>query len=91
MVALLESRPGKRHHGATIASAYSRYWHLLLLAEAYTLGLGATMLAKARTTDPYDSDASAFNAYNAQLVLAGQNPYTADNRYWDALREPIRM
>ncbi len=59
---------------------------LLLLADAYTLGLGATALAKASSPDPYNSDASAFNAYNARLVLEGVNPYTADNRYWDALQ-----
>jgi hypothetical protein len=33
----------------------------------------------------YGSDAAAFNHYNADLVLAGRNPYTADDRFWDAL------
>jgi hypothetical protein len=34
----------------------------------------------------YASDAAAFNHYDADLVLHGVNPYTADARFWDALR-----
>jgi hypothetical protein len=35
----------------------------------------------------YDSDAAAFNHYNAELVLRGQNPYTADGSFWSAIRQ----
>lgn len=35
----------------------------------------------------YNSDAAAFNHYNAELVTRGINPYTAGNRFWDAIRQ----
>jgi hypothetical protein len=34
----------------------------------------------------YVSDAAAFNHYDAELVIRGENPYTADALFWDALR-----
>ncbi len=35
----------------------------------------------------YDSDAAAFNQFNAKLVLQGKNPYTSDGLFWDAIRQ----
>jgi hypothetical protein len=35
----------------------------------------------------YTSDAAAFNHFNAQLVLQGINPYSADGRFWHAIAE----
>lgn len=57
------------------------------LSVAVSVGLAATTIAgAARSTTVYNSDAAAFNAYNAELALHGTNPYTADARFWDALR-----
>jgi len=39
------------------------------------------------TSRIYDSDASAFNQFNAELVLQGRNPYTSDGLFWDAIRQ----
>ncbi|MGZ3664201.1 MAG: hypothetical protein ACXVDA_06870 [Ktedonobacterales bacterium] len=35
----------------------------------------------------YNSDAAAFNHYNAELVSRGINPYTADDRFWNAIHQ----
>src|SRR5262249_57938900 len=56
----------------------------LLLAVLATLALS---LALSASGDPrlYDSDAAAFNHYNAELALHGRNPYTSDALFWDAI------
>ncbi len=61
---------------------------LLALSVVVTIALSTGLIAGygARTTI-YDSDAAAFNHYNAELVLQGQNPYTADARFWDAIHQ----
>jgi hypothetical protein len=59
----------------------------LAISGAITLALViALALGSSGTPRLYDSDAAAFNHYNADLVLRGQNPYTADGTFWDALR-----
>lgn len=60
---------------------------LLLLSAALTCGLALNLLVTAAGSPTiYDSDAAAFNHYNAELVLQGVNPYTADGHFWDALQ-----
>jgi hypothetical protein len=60
---------------------------LLVLSTCLTCLLAAYLLiASSGSPRSYDSDAAAFNHYNAELVLQGENPYTADARFWDALR-----
>jgi len=61
---------------------------LLLLSSSLTLAVAALLLgSELRGTATYGSDAAAFNHFNAELVLAGQNPYTADSRFWSAIRQ----
>jgi hypothetical protein len=57
---------------------------LMVVASGWVAG---SLLVTA-ATDPrvYVSDAAAFNHYDAELVTRGQNPYTADARFWDAVR-----
>src|SRR5262249_7046249 len=50
------------------------------LAVAITLSSGASPRL-------YDSDAAAFKHYNAELVLHGRTPYTADALFGDAVRQ----
>ena len=50
------------------------------------LALGFKLFS-ASTPQIYDSDAAAFNQFNAELVLRGHNPYTADAAFWDAIRQ----
>ena len=60
---------------------------LLVLSACLTCILAAYLLVTSSGSPrSYDSDAAAFNHYNAELVLQGENPYTADARFWDALR-----
>ncbi len=58
----------------------------LALAVAVTVGVTVAEVGEGGSPRIYISDAAAFNAYNAGLVLRGQNPYTADGQFWDALR-----
>ncbi|HKB48968.1 MAG TPA: hypothetical protein VKC57_14790, partial [Ktedonobacterales bacterium] len=54
---------------------------LLVLSTCLTCLLAAYLLiASSGSPRSYDSDAAAFNHYNAELVLQGENPYTADAR-----------
>src|SRR5262249_54979290 len=57
----------------------------LSVAATIALSLAITLSSGA---DPrfYNSDAAAFNHYNADLPLHGHNPYTADALFWDAIR-----
>lgn len=74
------NQPAPRRARAALLAA-------LTLSALLTLALAANLLASAGDTSIYDSDAAAFNQYNAALVLKGQNPYTADVAFWDALRQ----
>ena len=57
-----------------------------LLSALATLALAGTIaLGAAGSPRLYNSDAAAFNHYNADLVRNGVNPYTADDRFWDAV------
>ena len=75
------------------ASLFSRRWRVasllilsgLVLSVVVSLSLAGVILFSGPPT--YNSDAAAFNHYNAELVLLGINPYTADNRFWDAIRQ----
>jgi len=58
---------------------------VLALTTLITLAIAANLFAYAGNTGIYDSDAAAFNQYNAALVLRGVNPYRADAMFWDAL------
>lgn len=60
---------------------------VMLCATVTVLLTAAIMVTKTNDTHIYDSDATAFNHYNAELVLRGQNPYTADGDFWDAVRQ----
>jgi len=58
----------------------------ILLSALATLALaGALSLSAAGSPRLYNSDAAAFNHYNADLVRNGVNPYTSDDRFWDAV------
>lgn len=60
----------------------------VLLCAVMTVLLTAGLVARSTNdTRVYDSDAAAFNHYNAELVVRGKNPYTADGDFWDALRQ----
>ena len=59
----------------------------LLCAVVTVLLTTAIVLRSTNNTHIYDSDAAAFNHYNAELVLRGQNPYTADGDFWDAIHQ----
>ena len=61
-------------------------WSLVVCATM-TLALGVGLIVTNEPSHAYGSDAAAFNHYNAKLVLDGVNPYTADNRFWDAVAE----
>jgi hypothetical protein len=62
-------------------------WALVALSCVATAALVAGLLLAPSPKAPYNSDAAAFNHYNAELVLRGVNPYTADVRFWDAVRQ----
>jgi len=58
----------------------------ILLSALATLALASTIaLSAAGSPRLYNSDAAAFNHYNADLVRNGVNPYTSDDRFWDAV------
>jgi hypothetical protein len=61
---------------------------LLAMAAAGSIALSIfTARGITRANPDYVSDAAAFNHFNAQLVLHGINPYTADGRFWHAIAE----
>jgi hypothetical protein len=61
---------------------------LLAVAAGGSIALSiATARGITRANPDYTSDAAAFNHFNAQLVLAGVDPYTADGRFWHAIAE----
>jgi hypothetical protein len=60
----------------------------LALGTVVTLALTFGFLRNAGVAGTlYDSDAAAFNHFNAELVLHGRNPYTANDTFWLALRQ----
>jgi hypothetical protein len=58
----------------------------LALAVAWSVALAGDVLLHA-PLDPgiYASDAASFTHFNADLVVHGVNPYTADGRFWQAV------
>jgi hypothetical protein len=61
---------------------------LLAVAAAGSIAISiVTAGAISRANPDYAADAPAFNHFNAQLVLQGVNPYTADGRFWHAIAE----
>jgi hypothetical protein len=58
---------------------------VLTLSVVVSLGLVSAILFSGPPA--YNSDAAAFNHYNAELVSRGINPYPADDRFWDAIRQ----
>jgi hypothetical protein len=64
---------------------------LLVLLAVALVGSIASFIVTARgitrANPDYTSDAAAFNHFNAQLVLQGINPYTADGSFWHAIAE----
>jgi hypothetical protein len=61
---------------------------LLAIGVVITAGLTAGIVTQyGSTLTIYDSDAAAFNHFNAELVLHGKNPYTADSSFWNAIRQ----
>jgi hypothetical protein len=61
---------------------------LLALAAGGSIALSIfTARGITRANPDYASDAAAFNHFNAQLVLAGIDPYSADGRFWHAIAE----
>ena len=55
---------------------------LLVLSAAGSIAISVVTAREMTRANPdYSSDASAFNHFNAQLVLDGVNPYTAGNRF----------
>ena len=59
----------------------------LVLVATLTVSLAIGLIVTNEPAHAYGSDAAAFNHYNAELVLRGVNPYTADSRFWDAVSE----
>jgi hypothetical protein len=58
----------------------------LALAVVWTGALaGDTLLHAPLDPAKYASDAASFTHFNADLVLRGVNPYTADGRFWRAV------
>ncbi|HEV2235699.1 MAG TPA: glycosyltransferase 87 family protein, partial [Ktedonobacterales bacterium] len=58
----------------------------LALAVLWTGALaGDTLLHAPLDPGIYASDAASFTHFNAELVLRGVNPYTADDRFWLAV------
>jgi hypothetical protein len=59
---------------------------LLALAAALSIAMGVVTIQGIYQANPhYASDAAAFNQFNAELVLRGANPYTAENQFWPAI------
>jgi hypothetical protein len=58
----------------------------LALAVGWTVALAGDVLLQS-PLDPgiYASDAASFTHFNADLVVHGINPYTADDRFWQAV------
>jgi uncharacterized membrane protein len=56
-----------------------------VLSVVVSLSLAGSLLFSG--SPKYNSDAAAFNHYNAELVSRGANPYTADDHFWDAIRQ----
>jgi hypothetical protein len=58
----------------------------LALAVIWTFALvGDTLIRSPLDPGIYASDAASFTHFNADLVLHGMNPYTADGRFWQAV------
>ena len=81
-------RPPRRNTRGV--GAYRALALAMLLALALSVALMSGLLLisfvpSVTTTRDYNSDAAAFNHYNAELTLHGVNPYTADARFWDAV------
>lgn len=57
----------------------------LALSVVVSLSLAGVILFSGPPT--YNSDAAAFNHYNAGLVSRGENPYTSDGQFWNAIRQ----
>src|SRR5262249_46452792 len=61
---------------------------LLVLSAAGSVAISVVTAREITRANPdYSSDASAFNHFNAQLVLHGVNPYTADRYFWTAIAQ----
>jgi hypothetical protein len=61
---------------------------LLAVAAGGSIALSIfTARGITRANPDYVSDAAAFNHFNAQLVLAGIDPFSADGRFWHAIAE----
>jgi hypothetical protein len=61
---------------------------LVLLGLTAVLTIAMTFLTIqgiSRANPHYASDSAAFNQFNAQLIVRGVNPYTADNQFWVAI------
>lgn len=85
--ALMMPQPAERAKGRVARGARRAALAGLALCALLTLGIVIGLLASAGDPRIYDSDAAAFNHYNAGLVLRGENPYTSDGSFWDALRQ----
>ena len=85
--AMIMPEPAERVSGRGARGARRAMLAGLALCALLTLGVAIGLFASAGDTRIYDSDAAAFNHYNAGLVLRGENPYTADGSFWDALRQ----
>lgn len=78
--------PQRRDSPVTVRWKVARsiVWPLVALSCVATAVLAAGTLAS-RAAAPYNSDAAAFNHYNAELAIRGIDPYSADARFWDAV------
>ncbi len=91
VAAAIVPAPLRSPAGAVRGTAYTAAAVLLLAGLAMgvlaTVATAGDLLAHS-ALDPgaYVSDAAAFNHFDADLVVHGRNPYTADATYWDALR-----
>ena len=75
-------------HVAIVNDGWLALLGALLLSAIVTVFLAVGLLGNAwHGSIRYDSDAAAFNHFNAELALKGVNPYTADGFFWDAIRQ----
>lgn len=84
---LMLPRTGLSVDGRGTRTAWRVLLAALTLCALLTLGIAISLFPSAGDTRIYDSDAAAFNHYNAALVLHEKNPYTSDHAFWDALRQ----
>lgn len=93
LVAVVATPPGRLERWPRHARPLALVWSALLASALAFCVVGALwasadlVLTQGQDPAAYVSDAAAFNHFDAELVLAGRNPYVADDAFWTALRQ----